>query len=356
MNAFSGYTRDELIERFNPEPVNNDRFIEAITSEHPLDRAENIYDLRWKGFVDSLGLPDGERNRLRELLIAHDAHNLELSDLVMTGQISGAEHIAARRSLEQLAESLKTMLSEDQIALFRDQNERRSDRLRRGHAEMDAQNLENGVVGILDAAYRGDAATVLAYINSGADLNARTVDGNFTPLHYAITHGNVEIARILLQAGADPNLPTANEIQATPLAKAANKGDIEIIRALIAAGADPDFVPNSPGLAPLPGAASKGKTAAVAVLLELGADATGKAGVPGAYSCRPLRQPQNGTDIDRRGSEGRSSYRCRPRFQGNRPPPGSGTRLTARKHAIERESSDSLFFAGPTGNPNVTGG
>lgn len=276
-DAFSGYTREELIERFNPEPRRPKRFVEAITSGHPLDRAEGIYDLRWKNLVDSLSLPDYERNRLKEILIAHDAHNMELRDLAMTGQISMEEYIAARRSLEQLAESLKSMLSEDQIALFWDEQERQSNQLDQQFAEWDAQNLENGVVGILDATDRSDAATVLAYINSGADVNTITTDGN-SPLHYAITHGSSEIARMLLQAGADPNLPTANEFQTTPLESAASYGDVEIIRALIAAGADPNFAPNSPGLSPLATAAFTGQTASVAALLELGADATGKAG------------------------------------------------------------------------------
>ncbi len=277
VNSLSNHSRDELIDLFNPEPIANDTFIEAMTSGHPLDRAEEYYGWRWEDFVESLDLSEQERNRLKELLIAHEAHNMELRRLAMTGQISTEDHMTHRRSLDQLAASLETIISEDQLALFWDDNERHSNQLNQRIAERDALYLENGVVGILDAADRSDPATVLAYINSGADVNATTVDGK-SPLHYAITHGNVEIARMLLQAGADPNMPTANELQSTPLKNAASNGNIEIIRALIAAGADPDFAPNSPGLSPLPSAAFTGQTTSVAVLLELGADATGEAG------------------------------------------------------------------------------
>ena len=228
----AGYTREELIERLNPEPLKSQGFVEALTSRHPMDRAEAIYESRWKSFVDSLGLSDSGRNRLREILIAHDAHNIELTDLAMTGQISAGDHIAARRSLEQLAESLSSMLSGDQIALFWNEHGRRSNQLQQQMAGWEAQNLESGMVGILDAANRNDLATVQAYINSGADVDAITSDGVHTPLLDAASAGNAEMAQMLLAAGANPNMASADGYEVTPLQTAVEKGNIEIIRIL----------------------------------------------------------------------------------------------------------------------------
>ena len=57
---------------------------------------------------------------------------------------------------------------------------------------------------ILNAAARGDAAQVTALLSSGAKVEARDRDGR-TPLLLA-THGNhVEVARLLIAAGADVN-------------------------------------------------------------------------------------------------------------------------------------------------------
>ncbi len=276
-DSLSGYTHEELIKQFNRESSGSEGFVEDMTSRHPIDRAVAIYDSRWKSFVDSLDLPASEHNQLRNILIAHDALNNELRDLGMTGQISGEEFVSARRSLEQLAESLETILSEDQIAQFWDHREKRSAQFKQQAAETNAQYLENGMVGILDAANRNDTATVRAYINSGADVNAITVDGRHTPLLDAARRGNAEIARMLLEAGADPNMTSSDEFQSTPLRIAAREGNVDIILALAAAGADLNFTSESLP-SPLATAAQYGQTDAAATLLELGADATGKAG------------------------------------------------------------------------------
>jgi len=41
-------------------------------------------------------------------------------------------------------------------------------------------------------------------LDSGADINRKDVTGK-TPLHYAIEHGYPEIARLLINSGADIN-------------------------------------------------------------------------------------------------------------------------------------------------------
>ena len=278
-DGLSNLTREGLIEMFNPEPPESIGFIEAMTNKHPLDGAESLYELVWSDFVESLGLSNSENGQLRDLFIAHEAHNIELRQLAWTDQISVEEQFAARRSLEQLAESLEVVLSVEQIGQFWEETRRQSEESRKSQEHREAQRLANGEVGILDASGRNDTASVQAYVNSGADVNAITVNGQNTPLLYAAREGNMEMTRMLLEAGADPNLASTDGYESTPLKKAAQRGHTEIIRALVEAGADIDFASQDlPGLSALATASHYGQADAVAVLLDLGADATGKEG------------------------------------------------------------------------------
>lgn len=87
-----------------------------------------------------------------------------------------------------------------------------------------------------------DLTKVKELILAGADVNAR-VDGWFTPLMTAITKGDTEIAKILIEKGADVNAVFADARtpypeSRTPLMFAAQKGNAEIARLLILKGAD----------------------------------------------------------------------------------------------------------------------
>ena len=62
---------------------------------------------------------------------------------------------------------------------------------------------------LLEAANRGDLDTVRFLIASGAPVNAADAQG-VTPLHRAAWADNVEIVRLLLEAGADPSLQDNN--------------------------------------------------------------------------------------------------------------------------------------------------
>ncbi|MYA12637.1 MAG: ankyrin repeat domain-containing protein, partial [Gemmatimonadetes bacterium] len=55
---------------------------------------------------------------------------------------------------------------------------------------------------VADAAMRDDVEAVRALIAEGADVNAPRGDG-MTGLHWAALNGNAEIARMLIDAGAD---------------------------------------------------------------------------------------------------------------------------------------------------------
>jgi ankyrin repeat protein len=71
------------------------------------------------------------------------------------------------------------------------------------------------------------------------DPDAWTPDG-FTPLHIAAFACNVEAARALLEAGADPNVfATASFAHVTPLGTCAFVGANDVAKLLLAYGADP---------------------------------------------------------------------------------------------------------------------
>ncbi|MGH0139783.1 UNVERIFIED_CONTAM: hypothetical protein FKN15_070094, partial [Acipenser sinensis] len=67
---------------------------------------------------------------------------------------------------------------------------------------------------IFDAIQRGNLEHCVTLIKHDQSLLARKGWSGFTPLHYAAFQGNRGLAELLLQHGADPNLP--NDAGQTP--------------------------------------------------------------------------------------------------------------------------------------------
>jgi uncharacterized protein len=130
---------------------------------------------------------------------------------------------------------------------------------------------------VADAAKRGDRAAVKTLLQQGADANAAHGDG-MTALHWAATHGDAEMARMLVVAGARLEAVTRNG-NYTPLHLAARVGSAPVLKTLLDAGANVKAATSSGGATALHLAAAQGSAAAVTTLLDKGAevDATEKA-------------------------------------------------------------------------------
>ena len=122
---------------------------------------------------------------------------------------------------------------------------------------------------VAEAAMRGDRAAVRAALARNADVNAPQVDGS-TALHWAAEHEDVEMADILLEAGARVAVRTREGV--TPLQLAATNGSAPMLGRLLRAGADPNAALTPAGDTALMLAARTGRADAIRALLESGAN------------------------------------------------------------------------------------
>jgi ankyrin repeat protein len=121
---------------------------------------------------------------------------------------------------------------------------------------------------LLAAAEAGDHAAALAFLKTGADVNARGPDGA-TALLWASYNGDVDLVKRLVTAGADVN--ATNDFGAFALSEAAMTGSAPIIEALLKGGAKVDAT-NKEGETALLEAARSGHVDAAKELLKAGAD------------------------------------------------------------------------------------
>ena len=122
---------------------------------------------------------------------------------------------------------------------------------------------------VADAAMRGDAEAVRRLVADGADVNTPQGDGT-TALHWAAENGDTEILEILLYGGANTEAVTRNGAY-TPLHLASAVGMTNSIETLLKSGADVHHG-SATGVTALHFAASSGNAESVRVLLRNGAD------------------------------------------------------------------------------------
>jgi uncharacterized protein len=101
-------------------------------------------------------------------------------------------------------------------------------------------------------------------------LESRSPDG-FPPLGLAVFFGQPEIARLLIERGADVGAAADNALRVAPVHAAAAACDRDTMRLLLAHGADPN-ARQQMDYTPLHGAASRGDIEMAKLLLDAGAD------------------------------------------------------------------------------------
>ncbi|TVR55175.1 MAG: hypothetical protein EA421_07155 [Gemmatimonadales bacterium] len=135
----------------------------------------------------------------------------------------------------------------------------------------------DGMTALHWAALQGDPDLTDVLITRGANLDAVTRIGAYTPLHVASEAGAHRTVRRLLESGANAELATSTG--AVPLHLAALAGDAETIRVLVAHGAPVDPRDGTWGQTPLMVASALGHVDAIQALVAAGADLSTRARV-----------------------------------------------------------------------------
>ncbi len=135
--------------------------------------------------------------------------------------------------------------------------------------------LISGETPLMLAAREGNAATVRALLEGGADPNAQEKNGRQTALMWAIAEHHPEVTAELVQHKADVNAKSRTGFTALMFAA---RGDVDSARILLNAGADPNAtIPDWGGTA-LIIASTMGQKDIVEALLDKGADPNYKDG------------------------------------------------------------------------------
>lgn len=121
---------------------------------------------------------------------------------------------------------------------------------------------------VADAALQGKKEVVRALLQKGVDVNVPQIDGT-TALHWAVRADDLEMADLLLRAGARTS--STNRDGATPMQLASLNGSAAMIGRLLKAGVDANAPLSSFGDTALMLAARTGKPEAVKLLLDSGA-------------------------------------------------------------------------------------
>jgi len=139
-------------------------------------------------------------------------------------------------------------------------------------SEVHSQDSDDKSTPLHLALERGHAEVARLLVDYGADLTAQDDDG-WTPLHFAVQEGSVDLVRFLIEHGA--NAESQDEDGSTMLHFAVQRGNLDITRLLVEYGTDATSE-DEDGSTPLQLAIQDGSVDLAHFLIEHGADVTAK--------------------------------------------------------------------------------
>jgi ankyrin repeat protein len=87
-----------------------------------------------------------------------------------------------------------------------------------------------------EAARENNLPQVSRLLSVGADVNAKDIYGDRTPLHWACAHGHMQVFNELVEHGAD--VEATDRHGSTPLHYAISQDHLPVVKALLSGGAD----------------------------------------------------------------------------------------------------------------------
>jgi ankyrin repeat protein len=133
--------------------------------------------------------------------------------------------------------------------------------------DVNQARTEDGATPLYIAAYKGQLNVAQLLLDRGAEVNQAETNGA-TPLYIAAALGQLDVAKLLLDRGAKVNQAEINGV--TPLYIAAQEGQLDVAKLLLKRGAEVNLAETN-GATPLFIAAEEGQLAIAELLLDRGA-------------------------------------------------------------------------------------
>jgi len=131
---------------------------------------------------------------------------------------------------------------------------------------------EYGYTGLHMASENGHLEVVKLLVAEKAGLDKLIFESYLTPLHLALSKGRDDVAKALIEAGADLNIVSQIGICGPPLHYAIVKERTDLVKLLLSKGADVNTVEEMNGYSPLYLAATLNQIETMKELIKAGAD------------------------------------------------------------------------------------
>jgi ankyrin repeat protein len=125
--------------------------------------------------------------------------------------------------------------------------------------------IENSEEALFSQARQGQTVNVGLLLDAGIPIDSRMSIGQLQPIHLAARNGYLEMVKLLLARGADPDALAA--LDATPLTLAIDNAHVAVVRVLLENKATVDLGNTSMGATPLHKAVSHGASVEIVSLL-----------------------------------------------------------------------------------------